>query len=66
MQTFLPQGTHRNVTEARVLRGFAKNIEHAALHCGPAGGGARTAYFDALKRAAQWEEYRRCHPRREN
>lgn len=44
----LPKGS--KVTEAQVLRGFMRNIEHAALHCGHAGGGARLAYFDAKRR----------------
>lgn len=63
MKSFLPEGTHSNITEASVLRRFAKKIKHAALNCGAAGGNARTAYFDALKRAAEWEAYRRNHPR---
>jgi hypothetical protein len=44
----LPTGS--SISEAQVLRGFMRNIEHAALRCGPAGGGARLAYFDAKRR----------------
>lgn len=44
----LPKGS--KVTEARVLRDFMRNIEHAALRCGPAAGGARAAYLNAKRR----------------
>ena len=46
----LPKGS--KISETQVLRGFMRNIEHAALHCGPAGMGARLAYFDAKRRLA--------------
>lgn len=47
----LPEGS--KISEAQVLRGFMRNVEHAALRCGPAGGGARIAYFDAKRRLAE-------------
>lgn len=63
-RSFLPEGTSLVITEASILRRFAKNIEHAALNCGSAGGYARQAYFDALRRADAWDDYRAANPRR--
>lgn len=51
----LPAGTKRSVTEASVLRGFARNIELAAHLPGAAARPYRLAYYDALRRARQAE-----------